>query len=73
VKQAKDAQGGLIAARKGLTEISNPSVFSGIWTFPLTLCNADRRISQSGLKPGILEVNLTLEDWEVVAPKSDNF
>jgi hypothetical protein len=63
----------LIAARECLTEIRNPSVFSGIWTCPLTLGNADPRISQSGPKLGILEVNLTLGDWEVVVPKSDNF
>jgi hypothetical protein len=73
VKQSKVTQDGLIAARKGLTEIRNPSVFSGNWTSPLTLCNTDPRISQSGLKFEILEVNITLEDWEVVVPKSDNF
>jgi hypothetical protein len=58
--------------RKCLTEIWNPSVFSGIWTSPLTLCNTDPRVSQSRAKFWILEVNLTLEDWEVVVPKSDN-
>jgi hypothetical protein len=29
---SRPTQGALIAARKGLTEIRNPSVFSGIWT-----------------------------------------
>jgi hypothetical protein len=62
VNQSKVTQRRPNRGQKCLTEIRDPYVFSGIWTYPLTLCNADPRVSQFGPKIEILEVNLTLED-----------